>query len=82
MLIEMILIRRVIVFLDRLEGLRKPNNCTSRIIEVDAGDARCHASLVFLADQSVDSGLTLCVTGNVFPWTKILQIGMDLAAHG
>ncbi len=64
------------------EGLSRQSHCTFGVIEIDAGDASRHEFLAFLADESVDSGLTLSVTGNVFPRTKILQIRMDLAAHG
>ncbi len=64
------------------EGLSKPNHWTFCVIQVDAGNVRHHEFLALLADQSVDSDLTLSDTGNVFPRTKILQISMKLAAHG
>jgi hypothetical protein len=61
--------------------MSKQNHCAFGVIEVDAGDARRHEFLAFLADQSVDGGLTLSVTGNVFPQTDWHGLGCPLLAE-
>jgi hypothetical protein len=72
MLIDKIRICLIIMSLDvqaSAEGLSKQNHGALGVIEVDVGDARRYEFLAFLADQSVDSGLTLSVTGIV--WQRV-----------